>query len=108
MAWQDLEKVAERVMDQLSWDQIHLSMLPRTGKASTGVRGPVQHAATPERRGPNGRSPQKSKENNCRVSRAGLFEERLTELGLLYRRGQHGRGSATFRHSIQRCKRLIQ
>lgn len=42
------------------------------------------------------------------VSRAGLLEERLRELGLPYRGGKHERGSATFRHSIQRRERLIQ
>lgn len=61
-----------------------------------------------QRHEPNGRGPQKSKENSWRENRAGLFEERLKELGLPYRRGVYRRESAIFRHSIPRGKRLIQ
>jgi len=94
-------KVAETVTDQQSWHQIHLSTLPRTGKASSGVQGPVQGAAPQEKHRPNRRSPQNSKENNWRVSRAGLFEERLKGTGItLQKRGtQEGERNFQAQHS---------
>lgn len=72
MDWQDLKKVAETVTDKRSWGQTHLSTLPRSGRP--------QLEASRETWTKRKKS---IEENSWRVSRAGLFEERLKGTGII-------------------------